>query len=202
MPHKDTPRVPFECTHCHCNIMILPSQLGVRKFCSRECHYAHTLSQNEDRFWDRVKKSDGCWEWQGRIEKNGYGSWGFYSRTWRTHRLSWTLRYGPIPDGLWVLHHCDNRKCVRPDHLFLGTLADNMRDAAVKGVMSAAVRKAWITHPDLWRGEKHGRAKLTDNDVRAIRATTSVSQTELAHRYGVSQATIWRIISRKGWTHI
>jgi hypothetical protein len=89
------------------------------------------------RFWAKVHRSDGCWEWTGK-RANGYGRFVTPPgrRMWGAHRFSWIVANGPIPDGLWVLHHCDNKPCVRPDHLFLGTHTDNMRDAWRKGLLS------------------------------------------------------------------
>jgi len=89
-----------------------------------------------ERLWSRVVKTDECWLWTGTITTSGYGqlSRGRHAEGYvAAHRLAWELTHGPVPTGLWVLHHCDVRNCVRPDHLFLGTTTDNMRDMAQKG---------------------------------------------------------------------
>ena len=149
-----------------------------------------------DRFWDKFERpAEGCWNWMASCYTNGYGKIG-YGPACRSHisvhRLAWMLWNGPIPDGLDVLHTCDNRKCVRPDHLFLGTQKDNMQDMYNKG-------RAIV--PDR-RGSHNGRAKLTALDVVEIRilyATGYYSHQDLAHRYGVGRSTIGHVINNYTW---
>lgn len=143
------------------------------------------------RFWERVDKRgpDDCWPWMGFRTSTGYGRTSLLHRTYQAHRVSWALAFGPVPDGLHVLHRCDNPPCVNPAHLFVGTHEDNMRDREKKGR---------CVHP---RGEQHGCAKLTAANVIEIRAS-SESQTALAARFGVTQAAINYVILRRSWAHI
>ena len=95
------------------------------------------------RFWDRVCIGDACWEWHGGVRNaQGYGGFNWNGKKQMAHRVAWQLWVGPIPEGMSVLHRCDNRLCVRPDHLFLGTHLDNMRDAVAK----QRTRRFRITH--------------------------------------------------------
>ena len=140
--------------------------------------------------------NSGCWLWCAGINEKGYGRLkvalpGTRRRSHPAHRLSWIAHRGPIPAGLWVLHKCDNPACVNPEHLFLGTHADNMADMARKGRHRTGD----------YRGEKHGLTTLTDAEVRAIRADER-SGTQLARDFGVSEATVSRIRNRETWGHI
>lgn len=87
----------------------------------------------ESRFWSRVRKGSACWEWVGARHTGGYGAISVNGHQERAHRVSWMIHHGEIPDGLWVLHRCDNPPCVNPAHLFVGSDADNLSDAIAKG---------------------------------------------------------------------
>ncbi len=141
-------------------------------------------------FWNRVTiPPEGCWEWVGNRMSNGYGRLYWAGVSYHVHRLSWVLHRGLIPRGMYVCHHCDNKTCVRPDHLFLGTPADNMRDKAAKK------RSLY--------GEKNPHAKLTESEVSEIRAKRgSGTCQQLATEYGVGVAAISKIQLRQLWKHI
>jgi hypothetical protein len=144
-----------------------------------------------ERFEDKImyEPMSGCWLWTGKVGKRGYGYIGLGGRSKSTalaHRVSWALHKGEILDGLLVCHKCDTRSCVNPDHLFLGTYLDNSRDALSKGRL--------IT------GAQHYQAKLTEDEVRAIRAQRG-SCSKLGRQYGVAPQTISRIKRREIWVH-
>lgn len=125
-----------------CEIEDCDDRLYARKMCAK--HYARLLRKGpltkqtlEERLFAQVNKTeDGCWEWTGVCDSNGRGKMSIHNKERSTHRLSWELHNGPIPDGLLVCHKCDNPPCLRPDHLFLGTQKDNMQDAIKKGRMA------------------------------------------------------------------
>jgi hypothetical protein len=160
----------------------------------------------EDRFWSRVDKTDGCWLWTGGIFSSGYGLLKVSGRMLRVHRFSYELHFGPIPDGMYVCHRCDVRNCVNPRHLFLGTNADNMRDAAQKGRVASGDRSGLRLHPESApRGERNRHAKLTEEGVRMIRMLYSTGRytlQDLAESFGVRSLAIGRIVRRKTWRHI
>ena len=145
----------------------------------------------EQRFWAKVRRHEGgCWEWGGCLSDTGYGT--FYAgRVYSTHRYSWELHFGPIPTGMCVLHRCDNRACVRPDHLWLGTKAENSRDMVAKGRERV---------PAL-RGSAHGEAKLTEEAVIEIRSSDAKG-IDLAAKFGVSPSLVSLVRKRKAWQHI
>jgi len=138
-----------------------------------------------------VDLETGCWNWTAYVSpRNGYGQIWAYRRKWRVHRLSYILHRGEIPDGIDVCHHCDNRACVNPDHLFLGTRDDNMADMVAKGRQRPCI------------GTKHGRAKITEADVIEIRAIQGIPHTKIAQQYGISKTQVSTIRAGKYWKHV
>ena len=161
----------------------------------------YTTTTPEIRFWPKVDKSGDCWLWTACLDRKGYGRFGMPERGWiAAHRYAYILANGPIPDGLHVLHRCDNRRCVNPDHLWLGTNADNVADRVAKGRTS----RNHVTPEQQVRGERHGMVRLREADVIAIREAVAngVRQCELAARYDVSRPTINLIVKRKNWRHV
>ncbi len=159
-----------------------------------------------DRFWSKVKKTSTCWEWTAGCFTGGYGSFTprHGKRVYAHRYLYELLSFDPIPKGMLVCHRCDNRKCVRPSHLFLGSQKDNIQDAVSKNRMASGYRHGVHTKPETrTRGSKSGKAKLTEADVEQIRKMwPATSQQAIASRFGVSQFSISCIIRRKTWAHV
>lgn len=163
------------------------------------------------RFWGKVNR-DGPVVREGltpcgvfdHVNSTGYGQFNVTHRQPRgAHRIAWELTYGPIPKGLWVLHRCDNRICVRPDHLWLGTSQDNSRDMVTKGRSGTGDRHVSHTHPaSINRGEKHGCARLTEAAIREIRSRPTARVTDLAAEFRISKTTIRDIRSGRTWKHL
>lgn len=145
-----------------------------------------------ERFWRHVQRGEGCWEWTGCLHDGGYGLIRVDGRNRRAHRVAWQLSHGAIPEGLRVCHTCDNPPCVRPDHLFLGTDADNMRDKTAKG------RARWH------RGSANSMAKLTEALVQTIRAEAAAGVTyrAIARVHGIHFTTVGGIVRRQIWSHV
>jgi len=150
-----------------------------------------------DRFWEKVDKGPGCWEWTGfRSRKYGRvytGSIPGFPHNTNAHRMSWIIANEglAIPSGMFVCHHCDNPACVRPDHLFLGDNLANMRDKVAKGRHG--------------RGETSPLSRLTEEQVRSIReryAAGSVFYRDLAAEYGVTITHVAHIVVGKRWKHV
>lgn len=155
-----------------------------------------------ERFWAKVRKSSNCWEWTGAKNTKGYGNVSVWKvGTFKAHRIAWQLSYGPIPDGKCVLHHCDNPGCVRPDHLWLGTNLDNIRDMWKKGRARPGVIGP-LPLEKRARGDSHGMAKMTSTLVSQLRAEYENGNTNISHlavKYGVTRRTIKDALIRKTW---
>lgn len=154
------------------------------------------------RFWSKVQRSDTCWEWTASISGSGYGLFSIRHRSAtpaKAHRVSYEIHNGPIPGNMHVLHTCDNRSCVRPDHLYLGTNADNVRDRVTRGRT-----RTWATERARL-GERHPRAKLTDEIVLGARVAVASGEAtiiDLARQHGVAFATMQAAVRGKTWTHL
>ena len=145
-----------------------------------------------DRFEEKIAKSDGCWEWAASLAGKGYGQMKLPKQRKQeySHRLAYMIYKGPIPDGIYVCHKCDNPKCCNPDHLFLGSSQDNHDDMA---------NKDRSTH-----GERNPSVKLSEEQVRQIRVMLSegIPQSRIAKAFNVAQMTISRINTGDRWRRI
>ena len=168
MPEKTTQGVQGSCPDCAC------ARGG-----------AIVMNSLEWRFWHYTSvQPDGCWEWFGTTNNDGYGRLGRgHDEVLLAHRISWMIHYGEIPENFCVLHHCDNPPCVRPDHLFLGTKGDNNQDMAIKG--------------------RHGKSKLSTDAVIEIRKLRGfVTRRDLADVFKVSVATVQQVQERRTWKYV
>ena len=139
-------------------------------------------------FWYKIEKTKDCWNWTGRLDKDGYGISSRGGKTIKAHRYSWVLHFGEIKKEHWVLHKCDNRRCVNPRHLFLGDSRININDMMSKGRSL--------------RGSRNHQSKLTESQVRKIRALAGKEiQSKIARRFGVTQSMISKIILKSKWIH-
>lgn len=180
---------------------------------SRKFVQSKTLPQGfgdtfEYRFWKKVSKKgvDDCWEWNGTMLSHGYGVLtkggdGRVSKTIPAHRAMWLLNTGYMPQTHeFICHKCDNRKCVNPNHLFIGRCSDNIRDMVIKG------RHFTKTKPErICRGSKHTNAKLNEERVftmRILRANSKIGMRTLAKMFGVSRITARRAVDGISWKHV
>ena len=175
----------------------------------------HLTPKRIEQFWASVDKSggaDACWNWK---QATTYGEYYLGTHKERTHRLAYNLSSGEdIPPGMEVCHTCDNPACCNPAHLFIGTHRDNMIDLAQKGRTGrtngrkpglASEPKTTKRKSGIRNGSRNGQSKLTEDDVRAIRAvyaTGEISQRRLAKQYGVHPSLIGFIVRREYWQHV
>lgn len=137
------------------------------------------------RFWSKVNRTSGCWEWNAARNHAGYGQFrlamlGTKAQMQQAHRVSWVMNFSDIPKGLHVCHHCDNPACVRPDHLFLGTDADNAADCARKGRRTRTFGRQRLTHEQV-------------DQIFSLRAE-GLTQTAIALRVGCSNQLVSRYL--------
>lgn len=148
------------------------------------------MTTEQDRFEAFVERipEAGCWIWTGSVTRDGYGQFAIASRPVSAHRYAYRIAFGSIPNGLCVCHRCDVRACVNPAHLFVGTNMENMQDKMVKGRHVSSC------------GERHGSAKLTAEQVLAIRSDPRLLR-EIAADYGVVETTISHIKTGRTWSN-
>lgn len=178
------------CVHCGA---VYRTKAGASVYCSLACfHEARSKTKNglssiQERFEKNFTVTPGCWLWQSLKTSKGYGRLYCFGRMNLAHRISYQLYVEDVPDDLCVLHRCDTPGCVNPDHLFLGTAADNNQDKADKGRAP--------------RGETHPQAKFTNAQIRAI-YTDSRPYPLIVAEYGISKPQISGIKSGKFWAHV
>ncbi len=178
------------------------AQHARRSTCSPKCQFAlsrrNQYGTKDEQFWSKVNKTDGCWEWTGTIMRSGYGHFSINNRYQLAHRISYKMHFGAIPPGLCVLHQCDNRRCVRPEHLFLGTKKDNAQDAIAKDRFTTGERNGVRKKKELH--------KITDAEVSEIiqryggrkrYERGNVTYKQIANDYGVSKTLIIFILQGK-----
>ena len=184
-------KIRLYCQSCREGFWRYPSQAKTAKYCSRSCHNESKRIPIENRFWVKAKVAgpNDCWDWSAARNSGGYGYVKVSGRQASAPRVAWALMYGDIPEGLQVCHSCDNRLCVNPAHLFLGTPLENNQDKTRKG------RERYLS------GEQNPMAKLTQQQVIAIRNDNRI-QRLIADEYGVNQRTVSDIKTYNKWCDI
>lgn len=206
MPSK--PSIPVTCRRCGSDFLATPWAVrrGTVAYCSRACRNAgRSLEERTRAFWANVRRGEpsACWPWQAGTAHKGYGHARWPNAEGRiqdtnAQRVAWLLTNGPIPEGVFVLHRCDNPPCCNPAHLFLGTNADNVQDMIAKGRGGLQARPERAA-----RGERVSVSKLTEAQVLEIRALYAAGvRRGLARRFGVHRHSITNIVNGKTWRHV
>lgn len=166
--------------------------------------YVRKLRPLADRFWEKVdvRGPDECWPWTAcKLPPYGYGQINDHGRARLASHVCWELHFGPIPDGMDVLHSCDNPPCVNPAHLFLGTDADNTADKMAKGRHRYGLGKRYGNERVPPKGEEHGMSKMTAAQVIEIRQMRG-TQRAIGDHFGITQAQVSNIKLRKHWKEV
>lgn len=176
------------------NARVSDIKCGNGRFCGRSCSQKSRKRDLFERLWEKVdvKAESECWEYKEYRNQDGYGVITTVGdKKILTHRVAFMSKNGIIPDGMRILHKCDNPPCCNPNHLFLGTQADNVRDMHQKGRATKV------------QGEKSHKAKLTNEEVLEIRATyNGGNRMGLSKKYKVHHNTIMWIVTNKSWKHL
>lgn len=182
---------------CDCGTERLVQGANLRQGLTLSCGCIQRATSLKEAFFSVITPGDPneCWPWPTVHTTTGYGALSHDGQAYGAHRASYEIHRGPIPPGLFVCHHCDNRPCVNPAHLFLGTAADNAADMAAKGRAS----RCGPTRPS--RGMDQPQAKLDDEKVRYIRRS-SKGGPALADEFGVSRKCISLVRRRQSWAHV
>lgn len=190
---------------------------GNGRFCGNACSAIGRKRSPEERFWEKVDKREenACWLWMAGKNKRGYGVFNGSDNIYGAHCYSWILHNGPIPEGKFVLHKCDNPSCVNPAHLWVGSHTENMRDMFKKNRQAAITkpesfargeRNGAYTKPEkVLRGEANGMSTFKESEVLEIRRlydSGSMTVNGIAEKLKKSRGGVYCIATRRSWKHV
>lgn len=204
-------------TQKHVNVKIAPKkELKMKcEYCKNEYH-KNTASKQcslKCRLMIRIEKKGECWEWNRYVGERGYALLSYQGKMHNAHRLSYQIFKGNIPENLFVCHTCDNRKCINPDHLWLGTRRENIQDASKKGRLPGGpghkpspdvIEKLLKSRKPFPNGEQHPTSKLKKEDIIHIRKLLDegIKQTDIAKKFNVCSGVISQIKHKRTWSHV